>query len=118
MKYFLHCKEKEIEMIVDGKPKLETWLFVDWFKVVVGTDDKITKSLVTQMSAKKAIEAVKSTPEGEYVAIEDEDYRLVESIMKEPKGFAPWVGWQLSEWAESTLDAKKVKPGSTAVAAE
>jgi hypothetical protein len=124
MRYFKRFGSKPVTILRIGEqPKMENGkkveeteevIFEDWFAIVVGTDEKIGKSAVTLRSATRAIDAVKSTPEGDYVALEDEDYRLVESIMKEPKGYHPWVNRQLTDWMDEIAEAKKVKPGTQA----
>jgi hypothetical protein len=114
MRYFKRHGSKTIKSLPNGKaPESELLVYDDWFEVVVGTDEKIKKSAVTLRSAARAIDTVRSTPDEDYVALEDEDYRLVESIMKEPGGFIPWVNRQAIDWIEDILEAKKVKPGST-----
>jgi len=123
MRYFKHHPPKQVDVGLPGADPAkqhETFIFSDWFRHVIGTDEKTNKSFATLTSARKAIEAVRATPEGEYVALEDEDWKFVESIMKEPKGFIPMVNWQLTDWMESILEASKkmpVDPGSTATTA-
>lgn len=122
MRYFKHPSPKQVDVGFpgEGQEKKETFIFSDWFRHVVGTDEKTSKSFATLTSARKAIEAVRATSEGEYVALEDEDWKHVEAIMKEPKGFVPMVSWQLTDWMETILEAAKkmpVAPGSTATAA-
>lgn len=120
MRYFKHHEDREIDKLEgteDGRTfKKDVIIFARWFRIVVGTDEKTNKSFATLQSARKAIEAVESTPVGEYVALEDEDWKLIASIMAEPKGYIPWVNLQLTDWMESIAEAPKkmpIAPGST-----
>lgn len=112
MRYFKRYDVKIVEQIVNGQLIKDQAAFDTWFKIVVGTDDKSSKNLGALRSAQKAIDAIERTPIGDYVALEDEDWRLVVSIMEEPKGFGPWLHRQLLEWIDGIVDAVKTDPRS------
>jgi hypothetical protein len=125
MRYFKHHPSRDVDVVVigadddgdrTGKKKRMRVHFYDWFFHIVGSDNEKTgKNFETLTSARKALDAVRTTPEGQYIALEDADWKLIESIMKEPRGIQALVNLQLHDWIASIVRAPEKMPSDVVI---
>lgn len=113
MRYFVKPADRKVVVIGDdGKRESDTVVFHEWFELMIGTSQSIMKSAVTLRQAQRAIEVVISAEVGSRIALEEEDWKLVCSVLGEPKG-NPWVNRQLVDWIDELILKATTKPTET-----